>query len=275
MRTERTLEIVRRMPALVGAALLALALAGPAAADDEGLTGFTTHGSGELSGMVTSLDGKPLAGVTVHITTASGAQQQVPTDKQGRYRAVVKNGGAYTMVFVRGAVRLGGQISVPTKIDDTEAIEIRETIPPAVMPRPVNLMWMIPEYSEAAKDSGVWARAWMMLDVDERGTVARLKLIGKPGHDLDRIAIRDAFKLHFEPARDRVGRPTRALLVWSYEWPSYWWMAERRHSAERMPAEVDKVPCRGTGGLRKYYRDCTKADLTRGVAEPWIDRPRK
>ena len=247
----------------------------PTAATDEGITGFTTHGSGELSGIVTAEDGKPLAGLTVHIATAAGAQQQVVTDKQGRYRAVIKDGGAYTMVFVRGAVRLGGQISVPTRVAEGDAIEIHETIPPAVMPRPLTSTALIPAYSDAAKDRGAWTRAWLMLDVDEQGAVARLKLLTKPGHDLDQTAVQSAFKLRFEPARDRSGRPTRALILWTYEWPSYWWLTEQKLSAERLPAKIEGVPCKGSGGTHKYFRDCGKVDVGKGMAEPWIDRPRR
>jgi hypothetical protein len=268
------IKIVHRTRALACAALIALAA--PAAADEEHVTGFTTHGDGELSGTVTTTDGRPLAGVAVHIASASGARQEVVTDASGRYHAVIRNGGAYTVVFVKaGPVKLGGQISVPTRIDEGEAIEIHETVAPAVMPKPLTSPSLIPEYSAAAKDKGVWARAHLMLDIDEQGTVARLKLLGKPGYDLDRIAIREAFRLRFEPARDRVGRPTGALYLWSYEWPSYWWMAQHRFAIERLPEEVAKVPCKGAGGTRSYYRDCSKADPSKGVAEPWIERPRR
>jgi hypothetical protein len=262
--------------ALACAALIALAApAAPAAADDAGLSGFTTYGSGELEGSVTAADGKPAVGATVYIAPAAGAPQQVVTDAHGRYRAVLRGGGAYTMVFVAGPLRIGGQISVPTRVAEGEAIEIHEAIAPAVMPRPLSPEGRIPAYSDAAKDRGAWARAWLMLDVDARGDVARLKLLTRPGHDLDPIAIREAFELRFEPARDRSGRPTSALVLWSYEWPSYWWMTERRYPLSRMPAEVAKVPCKGAGGTVRYYRDCATADLARGMAEPWIARPRK
>src|SRR5689334_18197365 len=114
------MRITRTLP-LTCAALLGLAA--PAASDDRlHLTGFTTHGNGELSGVVTSPDGKPLAGVAVNIAPASGPRQKVVTDAQGRYRAVIKDGGAYALVFVAGDVRLAGQISVPTQIDGNEAI---------------------------------------------------------------------------------------------------------------------------------------------------------
>jgi hypothetical protein len=269
------MRITRTLP-LACAALLGLAA--PAAADDH-LTGFTTHGSGELSGVVTSPDGKPLAGVAVNIAPASGPRQKVVTDAQGRYRAVIKDGGAYALVFVAGDVRLAGQISVPTRIGDDkigydEAIEIHEAVPPAVMPRPLTSALLIPEYSAAAADRGAWTRAWLMLDIDERGAVARVKLVGKPGYDLDRIAIRDAFKLRFEPARDRVGRPTGTLLLWSYEWPSFWWMTDHRFSIDHLPGDLDKVPCKGSGGTHLYFRDCSKPDLSKEPAEPWIERPR-
>jgi len=268
---------MRTSPALHRALLCALlGLAAPAAADER-ITGFTTHGSGELSGTVTARDGKPLAGVTVNIAPSSGARQQVVTDVHGRYRAEVKDGGAYTLVFIKAsdAVRLSGQISVPTHVDEYEAIEIHETVAPAVMPRPLSSTSSIPEYSDAAKQRGPWTRAHLLLDVDDRGLVARLKLLGKPGYDLDRIATRDAFKLRFEPARDRVGRPISAMVLWSYEWPSFWWITEQKLPVDRLPSEALKIPCKGAGGTLRYYRDCSTADLTRDAVEPWIERPRK
>ena len=95
------------------------------------------------------------------------------------------------------------------------------------MPKPLTDRAILPEYSEKMTDLDVWARAWLLLDISETGAVTHVKLVNKPGLDLDRIAIRDAFKLRFEPARDRSRRPIRAMLLWTYEWPSYRWMMAR------------------------------------------------
>jgi hypothetical protein len=249
------------------------AVPGAGEGEGEAVNGFTVYGGGELGGIVTGADGKPAAGVPVHIAPATGAPRQVVTDAQGRYRAVIEDNDAHTTVYVKGPVRLTSQISAPVRLPEGEAIEIRETIPPAVMPKALADPSRIPEYSEAAKDRGAWVKAWLMLEIDEQGAVARVKLMQKPGHDLDRIAIRDAFALRFEPARDRAGRPMRTMVMWSYEWPSYWWLTEHRYMPDRLPVSVARVPCRGSGGTHKYQRDCSKVDVSKGMAEPWIDRP--
>lgn len=268
------IDIARTRRSTILACAVLTALAAPAAADDAELTGFVTYGAGELSGTVTSSDGKPLAGADVYIVPATGAPQQVVTGKDGRYRATIRAGAAYTTVFVKGHVRIGGEISVPTMTAYGEAIEIHDTLPPAVMPKLVSKPWVIPAYSEQAKDKNAWAKAWLMLDIDERGTVTRLQLLRKPGLELDKAAIAEGWKLQFEPARDRVGRAVRTMVLWSFEWPAYWWMLEHKYRINQLPGEVAKVPCRGQGGTSAYFRDCSTPDLSKGFLEAWIDRPR-
>jgi hypothetical protein len=236
------------------------------------VSGLTVVDTGELAGTVLAEDGKPLAGVPVYLVPARGPQREVRTDAQGRYRAVLPAGSAPTLVFVKGRARVGGAISVPTRTEYGEAIEVRDTVPPAVMPRLVDRP-RLPAYSERLKDRNAWARAWLMLEVDERGAVARAKLLHAPGHDMDQTAIAAAFALRFEPARDRADRPMRAVVLWTFEWPAFWWMHERGHTLAYLPAEVDRIPCRGARGMAAIYRDCTTVDLTTSLALPWIDRP--
>ena len=248
---------------------LALLAAGAPAAADPGITGFTTHGPGELRGVVLGDDGKPLGGVAVFIVPASGTQHHVVTDKRGQYRTRLASEQA--MVFVRGHVRIGGQLAVEHQGGGGSVVEIRDTVPPKTMPTWRSTYATIPPYSETAKDTNVWAKAWLLLDIDETGVVARVKLLAKPGADLDRIATAEALALRFEPARDGANQPVRAMLLWSFEWPSYFWMLDQKHPFPRVPAAVKRVPCRGSGGTSKYFRDCTEADIGRGLSEPWID----
>ncbi|HUS63490.1 MAG TPA: hypothetical protein VMZ28_03065 [Kofleriaceae bacterium] len=143
-----------------------------------------------------------------------------------------------------------------------------------------------PPYSDAAIESDAWTRAWLLLDVDEAGRVARFKFIRRPGHDLEPIAALQAFRLRFDPARDAGGRPIKSWVIWGIEWPSYWWLVTFVGTATRMPPEklgphgvrrLDaSVPCRGGGpldldSLHPVYRDCSLPDLSQPFdAEPWI-----
>lgn len=120
-------------------------------------------------------------------------------------------------------------------------------------------------YSDRAILSNAWTRAWLLLDIDEIGRVRRFKYIKRPGHDLEKITAREAFKLRFEPARNRAGRPVGTWMIWLIEWPSYWWLVETFGTASRMPRWVmtdreggssgparslaNSVPCAGSGPL--------------------------
>jgi len=122
-----------------------------------------------------------------------------------------------------------------------------------------------PPYSDRAISSNVWTRAWLLLDIDETGSVRRFKYIKRPGHDLEPIAAREAFKLRFEPARNRAGQPIATWMIWLIEWPSYWWLVDTFGVASRMPIWVttdrhrdnsgpprslaNSVPCAGSGPL--------------------------
>ncbi len=155
-------------------------------------------------------------------------------------------------------------LAVPARAD--EVIEIHDRAHPAHDARVTHGM---PPYSDAAIDSNTWARAWLLLDIDANGFVTRLKLLARPGHDLDRIAIERAFATRFSPALDRAGNAVHSQLVWGIEWPAYWWL--REHAGNALP------PCRGSGPLQlgamtssPVYRDCSEPDLARSVRETWI-----
>ncbi|HEY5935008.1 MAG TPA: carboxypeptidase-like regulatory domain-containing protein [Kofleriaceae bacterium] len=251
--------------------LAVIALATPAVADDE-ISGFQTYATGEVTGRVTDAIGKPLGAVKVHAVSKHG-EQIVTTDKAGRYRVVLR--GGTTTIFVRGVVKITGQTAVSSDaVPGEELVEIRELVPPAVMPKALTDRAKIPEYSKAARDRNAWTKAWLMLEVGTTGAVKRVKLLRAPGFDLDKIAVREAFDLRFEPARDNSKKPVPAMMLWSFEWPSYFWMLDHKLPFNRLPREVGSVPCRGSGPAR-VHRDCTPSDISKEQALPWIDPPKR
>lgn len=159
-----------------------------------------------------------------------------------------------------------------------EVIVIRERRPTAVAAKPRRRRLGPPPYSDRAAVSNRWARAWLLLDIDRRGRVTRLKFLNRPGYDLDEIAIREAFKTRFEPARDAAGRPTASYMLYALEWPSYWWMIKLVGTVSNRMRDPGYVPCRGSGPLNldmevPVYRDCSLPDLSRVRAVPWIEPP--
>lgn len=239
---------------------------------DDAVYGFMIFGNGEVGGRVVGVDGAPLANLDVHILSGAAAERIVKTGKDGTFKAAV-TGNATSWIFVRGA-----RITVPTLVSEGDGgiVEIREAIPPAVMPRSLAKHQVIPEYSDEAIDRNRWTRAWLLLDIDPTGSVQRLKLLVNPGLELDGIAIREGFKLRFEPARDRAGQPVSALGVWTFEWPAYYWLQEHQDGTlTRMPRDIRHVPCRGAGPTNSTYRDCSRPEMDTATSQPWVERPRK
>jgi hypothetical protein len=178
------------------------------------------------------------------------------------------------------------------RVQKGEVIVIEELMQPAVPPKPRHWQQTVkaPPYSDRAILEDAWTRAWLLLDVDQRGTVVRLKMLRPPGYDLEDIAIREAFKLSFEPARNDRGEAVRTLVVWPIEWVAQSWYRTRNLLPTRMPETVGfgndlrsaaaLTPCKGSGPWRmtsvyKGYRDCSRPDLTKANAVPWIVRPAK
>ena len=243
-----------------------------AVADQDRVSGFTTEARGVITGQVLENSGEPARGVTVHVTTLAGELTTV-TDEHGRYRIDLGTTPGSKMIFVRKVARINGQTTVQTTTESgEEVVEILEADQPKVMPKPKSPTNRIPEYSQAARDADVWTKAWLLLHVGRDGQVKRLKVLHAPGHDLDEVAVRDAFSLRFEPALDRAGRPVPVMVLWSYEWPSYWWMVEHKHPPRAVPAEVNAVPCRGTTGAASRQRDCTQAEMAQAHTLPWVSR---
>lgn len=171
-----------------------------------------------------------------------------------------------------------GEPQPPPRYVKGETIIVHGTAPNVVkvLPHPKkNYHRMAPPYSDEAIQQDAWARAWVLLDLDARGSVQRVKLLTHPGHGLDTIAVDHAFKMKFDPAEDASGHAVGTLLLWSMEWPSYWWLVARDEPPNRVPWQAEYVRCRNDGPmnldhLHKEYRDCRGPDLSRIAEEPWV-----
>ena len=83
----------------------------------------------------------------------------------------------------------------------SEVIEVHGHVP-FDLPTPKADVYKIPPYSDELVLGNHWARAWLLLDVDARGVVTRMKFLKRPGYKLDDIAVKFAFGLRFDPVRD-------------------------------------------------------------------------
>ncbi len=269
---------------------LALALGDPAWAD---------AGRAQLSGRVVDVLGKPVAGANVHVATRAGVEQVVKTDRDGRYRAELRGSGPYSVVFAFGgtsahrsaAIAPGAEVVLDGELElaDGEVIQIRDMHPPPVLPKPLKDPRIAPKYSDRAILSDTWAKAWLLLDVSATGEVTRLKVLKRPGLDLDELAVRQAFGLKFSPARDHHGKPVPTLVIWGMEWPSYGWLQAFETTTRIPPYERDplqpgrpslaSVPCANSGrplnltSIYPTYRDCSRPDVSRVASLPWVEKP--
>jgi hypothetical protein len=250
-------------------ACLALCVLASTADAQDRVSGFKTTYVGALTGTVVDNDGHPISGIEVHVTWPGG-ETVVLADKGGRYRVNLPQGDKF--VFVRRAARINGQTLAAETLDSgEEVLAIQEADQPKVMPKVLSQTTNL-EYSERARDADVWAKAWLMLEVDQQGQVNRVKLLHAPGYDLDSIAVREAFKMRFSPARNAAGKPVAALILWSYEWPSYWWMYEHKYTPGQVPEAASTVPCKGEARDVPRFRDCTTADIAQAHEAPWVGR---
>ncbi len=239
----------------------------------------------QIVGRVVDIKHRPIESVTV---TAGGATTH--TSASGIYRLVVPTPGTYELEIAYADAHVTRTVDVTSAIATADAvldvdadsvIVIHDPRPMVTRPRLADphRARRAPPYSTAAIEHDAWARAWLLLDVDADGHVARVKLIGQPGHDLDAIAIREAFDLVFDPARDAEQRPMPSLVMWTFEWPAYWWLVQTEGVTTAISPLVGTVPCRGSGPLQlssmhAVYRDCTGPDLALAARAPWIARPR-
>jgi hypothetical protein len=248
-----------------------------------------------LAGVVTdSISGVPVEGVLVYVTGTGKLDRTLKTDRAGRYSADVAP-GTYYLVFVYGDSRSSGRITVGAgmpafldgKVDAAagEVIIIKEKVAPPVLPKAKNFKPnATPPYSDEAVLSDAWTKAHLLLDVDTRGEVVRAKWLKRPGFKLEQIALKEVFKLKFDPGRDRHGKPVRTWILWTIEWPSAWWLSTFNLPRSTMPPIVGfpprrmdhYVPCRGSGplnlgSLHPVYKDCSKPDLKKAATEAWVD----
>ncbi len=244
--------------------LLVLALGGQAAADPTpSISGFITSDPGELRGSVTDPDGDPIANASVHVLSPKG-ERIIKTDARGNYKVDMPGGLQHVFIEVPGRI-----VGV-TSAEAGEVIEMKDILPPAVMAKPKKDVEWIPPYSDAAQDDDNWTRAWLMLDVNDKGAVAGVKILNAPGHDLDKIALAAAFDLSFEPARDRAKRAVPSLVLWTFEWPAYWWMRHNRFLLNHVPPDATLVRCRNPKKPRNWERDCSKPNMAKFASDPWI-----
>lgn len=272
----------------------------------------TASADAVLQGRVIDLLGQPIAGARVHVLAGSD-HQVVETDSAGYYTVHVDGNQEVSVVigagehhtFRKGTIKDGGvqTLDFEVEVAQGEIIRIIDAKPPTVPPKlSKDIPHITPPYSDEAVERDAWARAWLLLDIDESGKVLRVKLLRRPGFDLDEIAVKEAMKLRFEPALDEHEKPMRTQILWSMEWPSHGWLVEHNGTAQRLPVEayvIDpllrgfggqgqpvapptgasalvRVPCAGSGPLNldlRYpvYRDCSKPDLGRASLLPWLD----
>ena len=235
----------------------------------------TAAADSQIVGRIVDNHHRPLPSVTV---TAGKATAH--TNANGLYRLVVAAPGTYDIELEYGDVRAlrsatvtGAIATLDITLDaDGEGVIVirdpRPSIPPKLVD-PHQARRTLP-YSDAAIVHDAWRRAWVLLDIDAEGHVARVKLLNKPGYDLDEIAIAGAFDLVFQPGH-------AATVMWLFEWPAYWWLVETEGVTTALSAHAAAVPCRGNGPLnldsvRTEYRDCSGPDPAVAATAKWITR---
>ena len=252
----------------------------------------------QLAGkVVDTRTGATVSGATVFVAGARGLEHELVTDGRGRY-AIRVQPGHYNVIFVFGGSRTSKEVVVGdtgatldgTVEIDAEVIVVEDPALP-VAPKPKNFVpsRALP-YSDAAILQDAWTRAWLLLEISPRGDVIRFKFLNRPGYDLEEIATAEAFKLRFEPARGKDGRPARSWIVWNMEWPSNYYLM-MLYGTRRMPEMTGLpahrfdwyIPCKDSGkpwamdSVYKGYRDCSPPDLSKvnDKRVPWIEAPTK
>jgi Carboxypeptidase regulatory-like domain len=210
-----------------------------------------TSGPTYIEGRATDVLGRPIAGARVYVLPRRGEPIQSKTDKNGHYKVQVQSIGTHgvviaidkahsfrTVLVQQGrANRLDIDVELDTEGGEVIKIEDARRPVPKVVPKPQKDTRINPPYSEEAVERDAWARAWLLLDVDEKGKVTRLKLLKAPGFDLNQICIDEAFKLGFDPALDDAGQPMKTYMLWTMEWPAWGWLIQGNGTAVRRPAD--------------------------------------
>jgi hypothetical protein len=257
---------------------------------------------GKLTGRVTDLSDQPVKDASVVVSDPTGAiEATTSTDPTGHYEVTLRP-GLHNVVFAFGNKKVTSKVNIPdndsAKLDTTlemggEVIDVYDAPRPIQYAKPKQDPLLIPKYSDEAVVKDVWVKAWLLLDVDARGVVMRVKFLKRPAYGLDDIALRHAFNLKFSPARDTHGFPQKSYIVWPLEWPSMGWLQDHELQPTRLPnfGEVAQTahgvafqswpPCfNGSwtmrsvdGGSGHAQRDCSTPDMSKAnAAEPWIAR---
>ncbi|HEY4239549.1 MAG TPA: hypothetical protein VGM88_07020 [Kofleriaceae bacterium] len=258
-----------------------------------------------------------LEGVAVTITAPSGQSFHLITDGNGLYHQSLSEPGEYHVVFVLGTTTAEKHVAIQEnnflKLDagldlPGEEIHVTGTAPflPAapVMPKPHTDPRKTPPYSDRLALSDDWKRQWVLLEVDERGHVARFKWLNHvPTPDLAPIAEKYALALTFTPGEDGHGHAVRTQVVWPMEWPSWGWLVMMTGVATGVPRHslpgpvgnpelrgytragmaysgdlLERVPCytgfegggRNLDSAHAAQRDCSKPDLSTAAKFDWI-----
>jgi len=208
-----------------------------------------------VTGRVTDVMGRPVPDVRVYVLPKRGTPYRLKTDKHGRYTANVSTAGTYGVVVAIGKMHTYRTVLAKEGITNTLDIEVEldteggEVIriddqkrpQPKVKPQAKHDEQQTLPYTEEAVERDAWARAWLLLDVDESGRVTRLKLIKPPGFGLEKICLEEAFKLRFTPATDHAGRPMKNYMLWTMEWPSWGWLVRGNGTSLRRPPATREV----------------------------------
>lgn len=208
-----------------------------------------------MTGRVTDVLGRPIRNSRVYVLPRRGAPYRTRTNNEGRYRVQVTTTGTHGVVigidkahtFRSVLVKQGATNTLDIDVElDSEGgevirIEDKKRPQPKVKPQPLGDPRASLPYSDEAVERDAWARAWLLLDVDETGTVTRLKLLKRPGFALERICIQKAFELRFSPALDHGGRPMKTYVLWTMEWPSWGWLVQGNGTAVHRPNDADEL----------------------------------
>ena len=208
-----------------------------------------------MTGRVVDVFGKPVTGMRVYVLPRRGRAYRSKTDKDGRYSVKVSTLGTHGVVIAIGKahtfrtviVKRGAtntlDIDIDLDVDGGEVIRIDDTKrpKPKVAAQSKRDTRVSLPYSDEAVTRDAWARAWLLLDVDETGAVIRLKLLKRPGFNLEKICIEEAFKLRFDPARDPTGKPIKTYMLYTMEWPSWGWLVQGNGTAMGRPKDSDEL----------------------------------
>jgi hypothetical protein len=226
-----------------------------------------------VTGRVTDVLGRPIANARVYVLPRRGQPIPTKTQRDGRYSVEVQSAGTHgvviaidkahtfrTVLVQRGTTNtMDVDIELDTQGGEVIKIEDKKRAVPAVQPKPKKDVRLSLPYSDEAVERDAWARAWLLLDVDERGAVTRLKLLKRPGFDLDKICIEQAFELRFDPARDASGQPMKTYMLWTFEWPAWGWLIQGNGIAVRRPRDTNEMHAWTPN------REATGTDMVLGV----------